>query len=222
MKRMIIISISMMLLASGCASLEQQSILGANGNKEEGFSGFGANRAKYLEGPLTDMMVPDSTPMGRADRAPIIAKEDMYYTSEKNNGFEDQGTHRAGARIVDSRPGIFHEDYLLRDSPHMKRKSISIQQEGNSSLNDNIKNRIMSFEKIDNVFVVHDKNIVLIGVESNEMNRKKLRSELEKSIQDLVEQNPDLDFKITTERRHVNKVRELENGTLMLDTPMER
>lgn len=204
-----ILLVSMILMISGCASLEPQQKLGATNNQEDGFRILGTNRARSLEGPLSDLLVPDDAPKTRISLADEIAEKNLYYAKEKDLGFENQGINRAGSRVVDLHPGSMRDDYLLRDKPQMKKKQTVKVQSAN--LVDEIRVKIKAIEKIENVYVVKDGNIVLIGVEASEQNRRKLKEELNEVIADIKKSHPNVQFKIATDRATVGEIRQLEN-----------
>lgn len=64
-KIVMLLFVSLLFITSGCASIEQQKTLGANDRLDEGFRVLGIKGARSLEGPLSDMLVPDDVPKSR-------------------------------------------------------------------------------------------------------------------------------------------------------------
>ncbi|MDE5411837.1 YhcN/YlaJ family sporulation lipoprotein [Alkalihalobacterium chitinilyticum] len=212
MKKLTSVIVMLMLLLamfSGCGVVEQKHPMGANHFREEGFSGFGTNRARNHEGPLSDMMVPDGVPKGRTDRAQPIAQNNMYYTSERNLGFKTQGTNRSGARIYNNIPNTIRGKYVLGDRPHLRHKQMDNEKLQTLDTNDSIRQRLLAIENINEVYVLPHEGVLLIGIESPEQNRPKLIQEVEEELSEVV----DLDrVRIAIDRRNVNRIRAVLEG----------
>ncbi|UOE92229.1 YhcN/YlaJ family sporulation lipoprotein [Alkalihalobacillus sp. LMS39] len=207
MKRLSVFSALFLILVmtSGCV-IEQQQPLGTNNNRDEGFSGYGTNEARELEGPLSDMMVPDWAPKGRTDRAGQIARNNEYVPKERNLGFEEQGTNRVGPRIFSNRPGTLRDKYMLSNKPHLE-KQYEPNVEGLSN-EDAIESIVLSFKEVENVHVVTHDGQTLVGVQSSEQNRRKLRRDIK---EELKKENID-HVHIATDRRTVSRIQALERG----------
>ncbi|WP_026671852.1 YhcN/YlaJ family sporulation lipoprotein [Alkalihalobacterium bogoriense] len=207
MKKLTIFSVLFLLIitSSGCV-IEQKQPLGTNNNRDEGFSGLGTNEARELEGPLSDMMVPDWAPKGRTDQAENIARENEYVPKERNLGFEEQGTNRVGPRIFTNRPGTLRDKYMLSNKPHLEK-----QYEANIdglSKEDAIKEIVRSFKEVENVHVITHDGQTLVGVQSSEQNRRKLHDDIEAEIE---KENFER-VHIATDRRTVSRIQALERG----------
>ncbi|WP_158211609.1 YhcN/YlaJ family sporulation lipoprotein [Alkalihalobacterium alkalinitrilicum] len=209
-KRTLVIVMLLLILTivSGCGVVEQKHPMGANHFRDEGFSGFGTHRVRHLEGPVSDMMVPDGTPKGRTDRAHLIAEDNMYYTSERNLGFKSQGTNRSGARIYNNAPGTLDDKYILSDQPHLKRKKIDLNHQ-NISKEEQVRQQLMAIENIEDVYIFTHDGMLVIGIESAEQNRPKLIREVEEVIAEEVELE---NVRIATDRRNVNRIRAIVEG----------
>lgn len=215
MKKVFFLFFSITLL-TGCFVVEQN--LGASDSREEGFSGYGTARVRNLEGPLSDMMVPDGTPKGRIDRVREIAEENKYFTDERVLGFENQGTNRSGARIYSNRPGTLHDNYILRDKPYISSNKEE-RHVGHTATNNEIRDRIENIEFIERAYVYSQDNLVLIGVESSERNRPKIVRAIEEEMEGMV---PLEQVKIALDRRNVSKIRALEEGALGIGIPFNQ
>ncbi len=210
----IIICLLVTVFISGC-SIEQNLEHGANSDRTEGFSGYGTMRVRYMEGPLSDMMVPDNVPMGRADSSKIVAEENVLLSGERNLSFSNQGINRNGARILSNRPGTLHDKYFLREKPQMTKRTAH-HSLPNGSKEQRIQQQIQSLETIENVFVVTSGQRTLIGVQSQEPNRHKLQREIRNELQEhgLVDVN---NLYIATDRRNVNRIRSLQGARGPID-----
>ncbi|WP_209122665.1 YhcN/YlaJ family sporulation lipoprotein [Alkalihalobacillus sp. BA299] len=211
MKRLlsfIVLFLTILAMFSGCGVVEQKHPMGANHYRDEGFSGYGTERARYLEGPASDMMVPDSAPKGRTDRAQLIADDNMYYTSERNLGFKSQGLDWGGSSVYNNAPGTIKDKYILGDRPHLRRQQVQ-QQNQNLSKEDSVRKHVMSIETIDEVYVFSHEGMLVIGIESSEQNRPKLIREVEEAISEIVDLE---NVRIATDRRNVNRIRAIVEG----------
>ncbi|WP_170885533.1 YhcN/YlaJ family sporulation lipoprotein [Bacillus alkalicellulosilyticus] len=194
------------ILLSGCV-VDQQQKFGANSNREEGYSGFGTDRVRSMEGPLSDMMVPDAAPKGRVDLAKPIAEQNDYVKEERLLDFEGQGTNRNGNRVLVNRPGTLRGKYLMSDKPHLTKKyNVNIE---NLSDEDKVRQTLFSYEEVEDVHIVTSDGMILVGVESPEQNRRKLRRDLKQ----IVKEETDVDnVIIALERPMVSRIQALEHG----------
>ncbi|WP_216829172.1 YhcN/YlaJ family sporulation lipoprotein [Alkalihalobacterium elongatum] len=212
MKKLTSVIVMLMLMItmfSGCGVVEQKQPMGANNFRDEGFSGFGTNRARNHEGPLSDMMIPDGVPKGRADRAQPIANNNMYYTSERNLGFKTQGTNRSGARIYNNIPNTIRGKYVLGDRPHLRHKQTNDNNHQALTKDESIRQTLLAIENINEVYVLPHDGMFLIGIESPEQNRPKLIQEVEEELADMVDLEK---VRIATDRRNVNRIRAMLDG----------
>ncbi|MFC0470204.1 YhcN/YlaJ family sporulation lipoprotein [Halalkalibacter kiskunsagensis] len=198
------------LILTGC-TLPQKEEMGANTNRNEGFSGFGVAQARNLEGPLSDLMVPDDAPKGLTDPAPQLMREGAYTTGKRNLSMPHEGINQQGPRILNNRPGIIRDKYPHSSDSRLHKK-ITIQnnrhQQASTDITRKIETRIEALENIHDAHVMSDGNKIIIGLESNEQDRGKLR----RSVEQEIEQVTDLsNVYITTNRNIVNRMSALEH-----------
>ncbi|WP_096200842.1 YhcN/YlaJ family sporulation lipoprotein [Bacillus sp. FJAT-45350] len=202
----VISSLLVVGLLSGC-SLEQKQIMGANANENEGFSGYGTERVRYMEGPLTDMMVIDETPKGRTKYSEDIARKNINISGERNLSMPNQGTNRVGSRVLTNSPGLLHDKRMMSDKPHMEKSGITIQQE--NDLESVIQSRLLAFNNVHEVHVITIDNKTLVGVKSSEQNRKKLELELRNDLSKIMSLE---NIYIATDRLNANRIKALKKG----------
>lgn len=207
-----------LLLLSGC-QVEQKSVLGANADRDQGFSGYGVERARHWEGPLTVMMVPKQAPKGITDPAKHLLQEGAYTTGKRNLSMRHEGIRHKGARILNNRPGVIRDKYVLSDKPYLQRKATVQYQEhqATTSLTKQIESRVEALEKIDDAHVMTDGEQIVIGVESSEQDRRKLIQSIEREIEGMVNLSS---VHITTNRRILNRMKAFEHH-VDLPRPLE-
>ncbi|MDV2683554.1 YhcN/YlaJ family sporulation lipoprotein [Alkalihalophilus lindianensis] len=178
MKRIMLILLALMCM-TGC-TIEQKSTLGANADREEGFSGYGVKRMKGWEGPLMDMMVPDAAPKGITDSVTRINNRYDYVSGNRDLGMahEGTGTAHSGAKILNNRPGILrdkttHTDHIKRDMKN-GQKILTTKQDKS-----HLKETIESFEEVEQVYILADDQTVVIGVVADQTNLQSLKQMVE-------------------------------------------
>lgn len=204
MKKLIcIILISGILICGGC-QIEQKSVMGANSNREEGFSGYGVTRVRSLEGPLMDLVVPDRAPKGFTDPVHSLHHEGQYTTKKRIL------STRRGERILNNRPNVLRDKYAHRDKPYLQKKSYQVQTEQTAQGERlrRIERRIEALEHIEDAHVLAEGDQIIIGIESDEQDRKKLIEAVENEISDEV---GGATVYITTNRRLINQMNAIEH-----------
>lgn len=190
------------LIVSGC-TVEQKQPMGANENVDEGFSGFGTMRARELEGPLSDMMVPDERVKGRSKVADEIADGEPYISREANLGLR---TKKDGANIYSGKVGLIDDQNIAGDRPDLQRKQDIVEGKG-KTIEEKITLRLKNLETINNVYVVSDDGFLLVGVESSEQDRTKLLSEVNKEIKKVTTKE---NVKVALDNKNIKRIKKLQ------------
>lgn len=199
-----ILFITCILTVTGC-TVEQKKQMGANSNLDEGFSGYGTLRARDLEGPLTDMSIPDETVKGRTKIADDIADEKPYIVKEPNLGFKGS---KDGANIYSGRVGLVNDKHTASNHPHLARKKKILEFKG-GTIEEQIRHRLENLETISHVYVVSDDGYLLVGVESSEQDRSKLLREVQKEIKKIT---PLDNVRVALDIPNIKRIKKLQNS----------
>ncbi|MCM3713507.1 YhcN/YlaJ family sporulation lipoprotein [Alkalihalobacillus oceani] len=204
MKKIISIILIMGILFCGGCQVEQKSVMGANSNREEGFSGYGVARVRGLEGPLMDLVVPDRAPKGLTDPVHSLRHEGQYTTNKRIL------STKRGERVLNNRPNVLRDKYAHRDKPYLQRKSYQAQTEQTAQGERlrRIEQRIEALEHIEDAHVLAEDDQIIIGIESYEQDRKKLIKSVENEIRDEIGGST---VYITTNRRLINQMNAIEH-----------
>lgn len=198
-----IIFIVCMFLLTGC-TIEQKEPMGANSNLDEGFNGYGTLRMRELEGPLTDMSIPDETVKGRTKIADKIADGEPYYAKEPNLGFKG---NKDGVNIHSGRAALVNDDkHMTSDRPYLEKGQQSLGT-NSGTIAEQVIQRLGHFNSIKNVYAVSDDGYLLVGVESGEQDRSKLLREVEKEIEKIT---PLDNVKIALDRKNITRIKKLQ------------
>ncbi len=194
--------------------------MGANPNRNEGFSGYGVTHARNLEGPLSDMMVPDDAPKGLTDPAPHLTHEGAYTTGKRNLSMDHEGINKQGPRILNNRPGIIRDKYPHSTDTQLNEKT-TIQSnrhlQATTDLTRKIEARVEALENVRDAHVMTDGNRIVIGLESNEQDRVKLRRSVEQEVEQVTELS---NIYITTNRKMINRMNAIEHH-VGIDKPFD-
>jgi hypothetical protein len=196
-------------LLTGC-TVPQKTEMGANSNRDEGFSGYGVNQARQLEGPLSDLMVPDQSPKGLVDPAPHLVREGAYITGKRDLSMHvDRSIN--GQRILNNRPGVVRDKYAHSNNPNVKRKT-TVQQrkhyQATSEVTLKIEQRVERLENVRDAHVITDGERFVVGLESSEQDRPKLIRTVKEEISGIADLNK---VYITTDRIIINRMNALEH-----------
>ncbi|WP_088102127.1 YhcN/YlaJ family sporulation lipoprotein [Halalkalibacter urbisdiaboli] len=191
---------------SGCV-IEQKQQMGANSDRTQGFSGYGTENARDWEGPLMDLMVPDRAPKGLTDKSQEILNDPNYLINNRNLGMNHQGINSQGARIQAHRPGTIRDKQIRSDEPYLRSKG-NAKAQHQASLTETIEQRVKSLESVHDVHVISDGQVVVLGIESSESDRKKLYRSVKNEVRNLVDINR---VRITTNRQLINRMKRLEH-----------
>ncbi|WP_100407289.1 YhcN/YlaJ family sporulation lipoprotein [Bacillus solitudinis] len=198
----------LLLCLAGCI-VEQKQPMGANSDRTQGFSGYGVLQARAWEGPLTDLMVPDSSPKGLTDPTQSSLGEGNFSVEKRNLNLNHQGINRQGSRITSHKPGILRDKQIQSDEPYLKsNQSNRFTNQPVQDIATEIERKLKLLEHVHDVHVVSDGEIYVIGVESNEGDRKKLYRSVKKEVNNIVHINR---VRITTNRRLINRMKALEH-----------
>ncbi|TWI58951.1 sporulation lipoprotein YhcN/YlaJ [Halalkalibacter nanhaiisediminis] len=199
----------MMILMSGC-QVDQKQTMGANSNRSQGFSGYGVDNVRQMEGPLSDMMIPDQAPSGLTDAARYLDKTGTSINAKRNVSEKHHGKRYVGTKILNNRLGVIRDKYVLGDKPYLEKRqdTHTFERQATLPLTKQIERRVESLEHVADAHVMTDGDLIVIGVESNESDRKKLIQSIQKEIEDIV--NP-TSVSITTNRRILNRMKAIEH-----------
>ena len=207
------------LLLTGC-TIPQKAEMGANPDRDQGYSGYGVAQTRQLEGPLSDLMVPDDAPKGLTDPAPRLVREGAYLTGTRDLSMRNDHT-RSGQRILNNRPGVVRDKYALSNEPNVQSKrskqNANTPLQATDSLTRLIEQRVESLENVRDAHVISDGERIVVGLESREQDRPKLLREVEQEISEVVELNQ---VYITTDRKIINRMNALEHQ-VSLPAPFE-
>ncbi|MBU8907352.1 YhcN/YlaJ family sporulation lipoprotein [Desertibacillus haloalkaliphilus] len=208
--RTCLILLSFIVFLGGCV-VPQDEEMGANADRTQGFSGYGTDNVRGMEGPLSDMMVPDQDPKGLTSNVQSIAGENQYMTGERQIDIRKDRGQQHSSQILSNRPGTLHDKQTLRD-PGLENQTQQSDTQEQLSKNEKVSlmsQRILAIRSVQDVDIISDDDLYMIGVESNESRRSKLESEVFDAIRDIV--NPDQVY-VATDRKTVNRIRALRNG----------
>ncbi|GAE29100.1 YhcN/YlaJ family sporulation lipoprotein [Alkalihalobacillus hemicellulosilyticus] len=212
MSRKGLVALFFVIMLSAC-TVPQQSPLGVNTNKTEENSTISFYRNH--EGPLTDLMVPDQSPMSIGQRTDDILNN-PYSVTKKNLGMKHEGVNHQGARIYTNRPGTIRDKYAHRRSDSNKKiktdqSHIVIQSQ---SLKENeIEKRVEKLQIVRDAHVISDKNIFVVGVESDESDRNYLVNQVRKELESF----KDEEIHVTTNRKIINRIQALEHNVSLAE-----
>ncbi|MCK0472039.1 YhcN/YlaJ family sporulation lipoprotein [Halalkalibacter sp. APA_J-10(15)] len=200
------------IMLSAC-TVPQQSPLGVNANKTEKNSTISFYRNH--EGPLTDLMVPDQSPMGTGQRIDDILNH-THSATRKNLGMKHEGINHQGARIYTNRPGTIRDKYAHRRSDSKKRlktdqSNIVIQSQ---SLKENeIEKIVEKLQIVRDAHVISNENTFVVGVESDETDRNHLVNQVRKELDSFKEE----EIHVTTNRKIINRIKALEHNVSLAE-----
>ncbi|MDY7222312.1 YhcN/YlaJ family sporulation lipoprotein [Halalkalibacterium halodurans] len=202
MKRLSVVVISFVTLVAGCA--QEPTTFGLA--RDQGHEARGtAHTWQGLEGPLTDMMIPERTRNGLARRDSKTFGEQREQAGAKRGlGFRHQSQ-----RILKDRMGTVEDMPQISDHPHMKQRQLQVGVQEVQTREQAIKQRLLNLESVHNVYVLSNGHSLIIGVDAAESNRKKLHRTISETIDDLVDLNR---VTITTKRAHLQRMRTFEEG----------
>ncbi|MDV2884418.1 hypothetical protein BTR22_05880 [Alkalihalophilus pseudofirmus] len=203
MKR-IVVTMLFLIIMSGC-SIEQKATLGANSHRDQGYSGYGVERARSFEGPLMDMMVPDAAPKGLTDSTARLTTHYDYVSGNRDLGMKHEGVNHMGRRIENSRPGILRDK--VRYSNRTKRDMISGQsiltkQQGQ----DDLKQTLENLEEVNKVYMLSDDQTLVIGVAADNQNLKSLQDMIEGMAESYY---PKHEIIVTSDRQFLRRMERL-------------
>ncbi|WP_332630245.1 YhcN/YlaJ family sporulation lipoprotein [Halalkalibacter flavus] len=204
-------------LLTGC-TIPQEAEMGASPDRNEGFNGYGVQQVRALEGPISDMMVPDQSPKGLTDPVRHLTDRGSYTTRHRNLSMKHEGLNQQGARILSNRPGVLRDKYSYSNDPHVARNNNGMRnQQATTEITREIETRVESLENVRDAHVMTDGNHIVIGVESREQDRVKLK----RLVEDEVRQITDLrNVRITTDRKMINRMNAVEHH-VGLDKPFD-
>lgn len=191
------------LVLTGC-TVEQKKPMGANPNLDEGFAGFGTMRAKELEGPLSDMMVPDEIVKGRSQIADDIADGNPYLIREPNLGFNGK---KDGVNIYSGRAALINDKHMTSDRPNLGKKQ-NIVERKDGKIEEKIAQRLKNMQTISHVYVASADGYLLVGVESNEQDRTKLLREINKEISEVTTLD---NVRVALDRPNISRIKKLQS-----------
>ncbi|MFC0559975.1 YhcN/YlaJ family sporulation lipoprotein [Halalkalibacter alkalisediminis] len=197
------------LLLTGC-TVPQQADMGANSNRTEGFNGYGVNQTRQMEGPLSDLMVPDHAPKGLSDPTSELIGQGAYKTGKRDLSIANEQSIY-GQRILSNRPGVVRERYAHSNNPDVNQKQSNRQKDfqATSSQTRTIEEHVESLEIVRDAHVITDGDRIIIGLESSEQDRPKLIKTVKEEVSELVDT---ANVYITTDRKIINRMNALEHG----------
>ncbi|KHF37956.1 YhcN/YlaJ family sporulation lipoprotein [Halalkalibacter okhensis] len=205
------------VLLTGC-TIPQEAEMGASPDRNEGFNGYGVQHVRAFEGPLSDLMVPDHSPKGLTDPVHHLTDRGSYTTRHRNLSMKHEGLNQQGARILSNRPGVLRDKYSYSNDPHVARKNKGIRnQQATSEITKEIETRVESLENIRDAHVMTDGSHIVIGIESSEQDRVKLRRIVEEEVKQVTDLR---NVYITTDRKTINRMNAVEHH-IGLDQPFE-
>lgn len=186
MKKGIVLFISFFVFfLQGCASYNDEAVHGANSDRLEGFRTFTMKGARSLEGPITDMLVPDDSPKALTVRTKRVAEENVYFKNDKNLGFRDLARRSTDANVLDVRPDKIYND--------MKAKNGNFEQ-----VKANLRSQILSNNNVSDVNIVKTGNTLLVKVYTTAKNKEKLKAELNDIVRNFNEKNKRIKIELIT------------------------
>ncbi|WP_227936276.1 YhcN/YlaJ family sporulation lipoprotein [Alkalihalobacillus deserti] len=196
------------IFLTGC-TIPQQEDMGANSDRNEGFSGYGVNQMRELEGPLSDLMVPDEAPNGLTDPASELVQQGAYITGRRDLSItKDRSIN--GQRILSNRPGVLRGMYSHSNNPDVNKSNQKGKHyQATSDQTRTIEQRVESLQIVRDAHVITDGNRIIIGLESSEQDRPKLIQTVKEEIAEMVDLT---NVYITTDRQIINRMNALEHG----------
>ncbi len=191
--------------------MDQKQTMGANAERSQGFSGYGVERVRDLEGPLTDLMVPDRAPKGITDPVKQLGKKNPTITNKQKISMLDGTESHKSPKILNNRLGVIRDKPPLGSKPFLDKK-ITVQnqeKQATTPLTQQIEARVERLEHINDAHVITDGTFVVIGIETNESNRNKIIQSIEREIGDIVDLST---VHITVSREMINRMKAIEHG----------
>ncbi|MDT8859924.1 YhcN/YlaJ family sporulation lipoprotein [Alkalihalobacillus sp. MEB130] len=202
---------------TGC-TIPQQADMGASPDRNEAFNGYGVNHVRGLEGPLSDLMVPDQSPKGLTDPVLHSTGEGSHVTRQRNLSMKHEGVNHQGPRILSNRPGVLRDKYSYSNDPNVGRLDKGQQaQQATTELTKEIEKRVESLQNVRDAHVMTDGDQIVIGIESSEQDRVKLKRVVEEEVQQVTDIRR---VHITTDRKLINRMNALEHHVGM-DKPFD-
>ncbi|WP_062046910.1 YhcN/YlaJ family sporulation lipoprotein [Bacillus sp. JCM 19034] len=205
LKKLIILL--MILFTFTACTVPQKQPFGANSHNMNGENEHIALYRQH-EGPLTDLMIPDQSPLGIGQHTTEVLQQKGQSTI-KNLG-KHEGNQFKGSRIFTNRPGVLQDKYALRrqtNDQQLKKDQSHIVIQSNSTKEREIEKRVEKLQLVRDAHVISEGSQYVIGIESNESDREYLINEVKKELGSFQDEQ----IYITTNRKVINRIKALEH-----------